>query len=348
VDLSKRGTMAKKSYASVSLLRLVAIALVFTFHVFYFGSAVGNYPWVYLFSGAVQSFFFLSGLLYSKRKTFGVGFAYHEGVKLFGPCLVYFIVLLFADFSVMSFRGEAITLENIKMTMGNVAPSGVYNIQFGNLWFLPALFVCYLLTPLLAKIATKSKKLLLILALAENAVEVALVIAYGLPCVGIPYLWGYLIGVKDFTGEFEPSEKKKPIFFIWPWLVLFAILAWNFSDPYFTGIWDRIAYYFNGPLKAFFGIFFSLAFLRSTRFLNKTNEPHLLKFMGNMVFWIYLVHESVMTGFFNPLLYGDNLVLGALYALIATLVLSFALKALDDGAKYFVKAAHSGGRPIPF
>lgn len=339
-------SVTKKSYASVSLLRLVAIALVFTFHIFYFGTEVDQYPWVYLFSGAVQTFFFLSGLLYSKRRHFDSGFYYREGQKLFGPCLVYFIVLILVDLGEMPREGEALNFLNVKMTMGNISPNGVYNIQFGNLWFLPALFVCYLLTPLLAKIATKSQKLLLILTLIENAVEATLMVFFGFPGIGIPYLWGYLLGGKDFEGEFEPAKKKNVFFFLWPWLALALLVAWNFSSPLLSGAWHWVVYYTNGPLKSVFGILFGIAFLRSTRFLNKSNEPRLLKSAGNLVFWIFLVHESIMTGFFNPLLQTSSFALGIVYSLLASIVLSLLLKFLDDYLKYFIASAHNGGQPL--
>jgi fucose 4-O-acetylase-like acetyltransferase len=336
-----------KHFASVSLLRILAFLAVFAFHVFYFGSPIASYPWAYLFSGAVQSFFFLSGLLYSQKDCRGRGFLVKEGNKLFVPCAEYLVLLILVDLAFLSGAKESLSFLNFKMILGNASPSGVYNVQFGNLWFLPALFGCYCFTPLVQKFADRGLKTLKNAMLGEALAELLIVYFLHWPTVGIPYLLGYYFGRKDFAGILEPSEKRKPLYFLWPWLAFLLLVGVDTALNLNPGRLSDWLLSFGEIARAYVGAFFALGFLRAFRFLNERNEPRIIGYLGGLVYWLYLVHETFMCGVTNCLSLSPSLGLGALIVLGFTLLFAVLL---SEGHRYldgFQKAAKNGGRPIP-
>jgi peptidoglycan/LPS O-acetylase OafA/YrhL len=84
--------MKHQRLSSISLVRLIAFALIFTFHCFFFDTDIISQRF-FPFSAAVQSFLFLSGFLYSQKNVSRKGFFKDEFVKLAWPCLLYFLFL---------------------------------------------------------------------------------------------------------------------------------------------------------------------------------------------------------------------------------------------------------------
>jgi peptidoglycan/LPS O-acetylase OafA/YrhL len=270
--------------ASVSVVRLVAFASIFVFHIFFFSTPIVSQAF-FPFSAAVQSFFFLSAFLYSQKNVERKGFFKEELIKLSWPCGLYFLFLCLANGIYLLARGEGSTFETLKWAFGSMKYSG-YAIQFGNLWFIPVLLVCYAVLPLLSYL--RRKKLLVVVTILACEAEILVCLNLGEPMAAFPFLVGYAYGSQYFARETDPNPKENWAYYVLPALILAALivlydLAVNLGP-------------FNTILQAPIGCLAVIVMLRFFRFLNAKKEPAWLTYLGKLTLDFYLVHETFMCG----------------------------------------------------
>lgn len=319
--------MKQKRLASVSLVRLFAFALIFTFHCFFFDTTIVSQRF-FPFSAAVQTFLFLSGFLYSQKQVERKGFFKEEFIKLAWPCLLYFIGLLFFDGLYLSFNGGDFSFPALKFAYGSMKCNG-YAIQFGNLWYIPVLLVCYAFLPLLSD--ARKRGLFLVLAVFIIGVELIFCYVRNEPIVAIPFVFGYGYGSRHFADDVDPKRKKDWTFYLLPILLLVGLVF------LYDSLVDQWA--FNTMLQGPIGVLFGIVGLRCFRFLNAKEEPFALTYLGKLTLGLYLVHETFLCGW-TDLTASGPLALGIPLALLASVL---AAVALTEGEKHL----KNYGKPRP-
>lgn len=318
--------MNARRYLNVSFLRIFAFLSVFLFHCFFFtdqGTHEGS-PLI-LLSVGVQSFLFLSGFLNSKKDASKASFFSKEIKRIGLPCLYFLIILALIDFLVLWASGQPITWSSYWWTFGSNDNDGIYIAQFGNLWYIPCLLLCYLLLPLLQGIRKKTKiKGLGILLVLVTVVEGVAIRFFKEPPFLFPFIAGYLIGSIDFEGEVDPSRHKNFIWYLFPLTFsTLLLLLWLFLSPLYptlSGEAQASLQTFFILSKGFLGVSLALSFLRIFRGLNAYPEPKVLHDLSNLTFGLYLVNETFMCGCFDLLHRYPSLPLGIFLTLAATFI----------------------------
>lgn len=145
-----------QSYA-IKNIRVVSTLMIFLCHtVFLFGETVGLTA--QFFNIAVTVFFFISAYLYSLRENVSAGGVLQWYKKRFLrisiPYYIYIILLfvlylfLIKKINIVSWITTALIISGITET---------YMPETGHLWFITAIFICYLITPVLYKIRKNNK-----------------------------------------------------------------------------------------------------------------------------------------------------------------------------------------------
>ena len=153
---------------AISVVRSCAMLMIVLCHLL---QAYGN-NWAWLFNAGVQVFFVLSGYLYGHKyiadwcKWFGARIR-----KLYIPVALFSVVML----TVMKFAcNEPVKLLNYVSYLSDIqAFRGGYN-GLSHLWFMTAIAVCYVTTPLLQRFKKFAPYLLLILLVANALIYMML------------------------------------------------------------------------------------------------------------------------------------------------------------------------------
>jgi len=320
--------MSNKRLSNVSVLRILAFLSVFFFHSFFFGTVnMAGVSLLMLLAAAVQVFLFISGFLYSQKNVLTRGFLLKEFKKILYPCLGFLGVLAIADFVMMANFKSEISWNAYWWTFGSKDSSGNYVAQFANLWYIPCLLICYLILPFLQWFRSKAGiKGLVILFVIETVAEGISICFFGQPQVAFPFIAGYLIGSAEFRDMSDPHIRKNWFWYAWPVLlsVLWIVGWWALGPAYpkLPAFWGAIVHWLFSISTGFVGISLAITLLRAFRFLNAYPEPKALRFLGGLTFWLYIVHETFMSGCFDLLHACPSWGLGVLAAFGATLLTS--------------------------
>src|SRR5574344_1119102 len=142
--------MNSRRYPNVSLLRICAFLSVFLFHCLFFtGQGISEARPFILLSVGVQSFLFLSGFLNAPKDSLKRGFFWNALKRIGFPTLFFLLGLALIDFIALVASGQPLNWSSYWWTFGSNDNDGIYIAQFGNLWYIPCLLLCYLLWPLL-------------------------------------------------------------------------------------------------------------------------------------------------------------------------------------------------------
>ncbi|OPZ34831.1 MAG: Acyltransferase family protein [Tenericutes bacterium ADurb.BinA155] len=331
--------MNARRYLNVSFLRIFAFLSVFLFHCFFFtdqGTHEGS-PLI-LLSVGVQSFLFLSGFLNSKKDASKASFFMKEIKRIGLPCFYFLIILALIDFLVLWASGQPITWSSYWWTFGSNDNDGGYIAQFGNLWYIPCLFLCYLSLPLLQGIRKKTKikglGILLVLVIIAEGVFIRF---FKEPPFLFPFIAGYLVGSIDFEGEVDPSRHKNLIWYLLPLTgSALLFLLWMAISPLYprasASTQENLGVFFS-LTKGALGVSLALSFLRAFRWLNAYREPKVLHDLSNLTFWLYLVNETFMCGCFDLLHRYSSFPFGIFVTFVATFVSAATFAFLEKQSK---------------
>lgn len=155
-------------------------------------------------------------------------------------------------------------------------------IQFGNLWYIPYILVCYLITPLLKK-KTKISTVLIVVGflIAEYFVyyfgHVRLQV--------LPFLVGYFIGTIKFERYTTFSKHSISRIVVWCSLVAISIFI-RFHN--FEGVLNEIKGIWHPFNDSLIGVSSFFAFISIFSFLNTTKKVRLLSFTDKISYHIYI------------------------------------------------------------
>lgn len=313
----------------------IAILIVVYGHTLYYKSGLQNYEdlhftiWYTL--GSVEMFMFVSGfgIFQSLRKNQNAADFYKKRlVRLFPAYLP--VMILWVAYRMLQNRMGVVD------AIGNLTALGWWaglSNQFN--WYVPAILVLYLLSPLFYHCLTKMKHPWLIVV-ALFAVVVAM--WQGSLLMAVTRFPTYYLGMYFGMRYAEKKAPTKKMIIIWTvvGLIAMALVPYFFIYRqetlwYYGAYW--IPFFFSTP-ACMFGVTKLLAWMESRPLTNRVNR--LIAFLGNRSFEIYLVHLAF---FFVMLDMGFRrwkawivfafvgIILGCMYSYLINLLLSRKKKA---------------------
>lgn len=288
--------MAKR-LNNISILRLIACIGIFCFHYFTIFTHINTTAYmpspIFVFI-----FVFISGFLYSQKEIDNSKkWLSKQLTKLLIPTAVYLLIgaLLFIVVGLIRYNGSII--ETFQGFVWNNPSDNRPNFVFGNLWFLIALSICYLFTPLIYKLANKSFKnkygfsLTIVLIIIVSAVE----ILFNFFCpVFTAYVISYFIGRSFFKTIIEEKHVSIPILtgviligFLLLWYFVVGNIKYRYIDIHLRTL--------RHVVELIISLSFSIFFIYVARPINKY-ELKFLKYTDKYSFPFYLDQQLFMCG----------------------------------------------------
>ena len=194
-----------KRYLNLSLYRLFATISIFIFHfIFVFISVDAVLP--SLISSAVAGFSCLSGFIHSNIEIRDFPSFMKKKVKnLILPALLAIAFMAFGVFVYSLFSGEI--TQYFQNWCGERAFNGSLLVSFGGFWYIPLIFVCYLVTPILEMCISYNPKLRPVIIVLAS-LEIIISIFVGNSLVFVPYAFGYIVGYIRFDLDTELKDEN--------------------------------------------------------------------------------------------------------------------------------------------
>ena len=261
---------------AISVVRSCAMLMIVLCHLL---QAYGN-NWAWLFNAGVQVFFVLSGYLYGHKyiadwcKWFGARIR-----KLYIPVALFSVVML----TVMKFAcNEPVKLLNYVSYLSDIqAFRGGYN-GLSHLWFMTAIAVCYVTTPLLQRFKKFAPYLLLILLVANALIYMML--KKDIAC----FTWISLYSAGYCYARLGRFSKYALCFFS----VLFVLLTCYLN-------WEVILQYDNVLNKAWHSVAGVAFCLLGIKVLSRLPVARLMPAIApfdKYSFYIYITHHIFILG----------------------------------------------------
>ena len=325
--------MTNKRLNNLSLLRLIATLLIVLFHILMVLCPSEGNKFIPL-NFAVPIFFFMSGFLYQKIQINSVKEYYKkQALKIFIPVLLlflcYYILCIFVNFNFIN------PITNIK-----------YNFEaFGHLWFIPVIFLCYLLLPLLNIAFNPShrhNKLAKILLICLFVVEVITFFFFDVQTgIGI-FEIGYFINKFNILEKLKKKKSFSIIIGISIFLVSVALyyISRNFF-PYSSFILILTGNFLQRFFSCMLGLSCSIFMLLGFDFLNTKPSKKILSISDKYSFYIYLTHQPFLIGALSLINLTTSLILNVIIFLASTILASFILCKLTESVLNIIKNTKS-------
>ena len=173
-----------------------------------------------------------------------------------------------------------------------------------NVWYVPYIFLCYLVLPLLTKFYNKEKmgKILIPILIATELIASYFI---GCPLVFSSFSFGFLISKSCSTRDMTYEEKNTVLDFIFPILIIILstslyildVEAFEIGENYFV---NRAIFLSQIVLRAIIASQVFTLFIKSFKFLNKIEKPiKVFNFTDKYCYYFFLTHEAFMTGVIN-------------------------------------------------
>lgn len=299
---------------NLSLYRIIATIAILQFHIFFI-LYERDIPFEMLMSKGVQGLTALSGFLYSRKKIEdGRAFLIKSAKKLLPPAILCFAIMALWNFVYMLIYGG----DYIALFFDHRAYNGALLVQPGNYYYILYIFICYAITPYLAR----NSKNRVVLTAAVAAVELTLGFLFGTSIIATAYLVGYLVGVKNYEAYTDRKYRLRE-FVIWGIVLAlsFGIYALAVSLPALDGyLFSHLHALIKNITSASFGTatLFLVALL--FKFLNGEKQYSLLKYTDSLSLNIFLLNQTFMCGAMNVFAWVDIKSLGILLVYLFTIV----------------------------
>ncbi len=304
----------KNRLNNLSLCRIIATVAILQFHVFFI-LYERDIPFEMLMSKGVQGLTALSGFLYSRKKIEdGRAFLLKSAKKLLPPAILCFLIMALWNLVYMLAAGG----NYIALFFDHRAYNGSLLVQPGNYYYILYIFICYAITPYLAK----SRKSRVVLTATVALVELAIGFLFGTSIIATAYLVGYIVGRRNYEAYTEGKYRlREPLV----WAVILALSLGGYAlavgiptaESYLLSHLHSLA---KNITSAAFGTatFFLLAAL--LKFLNGERQYALLKCTDALSLNIFLLNQTFMCGAMNVAAWTDIKPLGIFLVYLFTVV----------------------------
>lgn len=310
--------LTQRQSIAISYLRVLAIIAVLSCH---FLQSVGN-RWAWILNIGVQIFFFISGYLYGFKQIDDWPKWYVKRIKrVYIPFIVMVMIFLplyytfdsGATFSCVQFIGY---ISDTQWFVG-----GGKSLE--HLWFVTAIFLCYMITPILQGIR-RVAPIMLILCFGYGLFEI-LFIRYELKLFEPLFIYaiGYLY--------VNVGEKEKKIFSLTLLAITtmtIALVNWRFILDY-----DSIQ---NIMFHIFVGISFPLFFLYVAENIHRPRAYRVVTLIDKFSYQIYLLHHPLIIGSLSMMTLTSYIGCNIAIILIITIALSFLLNVISNKINSYI------------
>lgn len=309
-----------KKLFNISLLRLLATLIIFSFHIMLATSteiAKGYFPFYF----AVPIFLFISGYLYANKDITNIKKFYKNSLlKILKPTILFLVIylLIVSIYSLINQINFFSLIINVNEFGQSYSP-----IAIGHLWFIIAIILCYLITPIIQKIyksekLSKNKKRLLYLLICILDI-ISLSFA---SLIFLPYLIGFLFS----KNKNKINNNKVCLILIFIIFILCIPLYFWVYKLNINNYLSLILKYIKELFVVIFGVNFSILFLKifenikTTEFFNK-----ILNLSDKYSFLFYICHHVLIFGIFNIFNITKIYWVNILIIFISTILLAFIL-----------------------
>ncbi len=307
-----------QSYA-IKNIRVISTLMIFLCHtVFLFGDLIGKTA--QFFNIAVTVFFFISAYLYSLREKYSQGGVILWYKKRLIRIIVPYYIFLFALFILFwIFHQEINPLEWITTGLIIAGVTETPIVSTGHLWFITAIIVCYIITPLLYKVRENKKATVLFLSIILICYFPVALLTKDIVGTYYSSVLEYILAFFFLKLYIERVNKKTGIIF--GLLSLIAGCAFKFLFVYY---FDDTILYTKFLVKICsliigFGIFTSIYFFIENTYSLSKKFYKVVDFFDSFSYEFYIVHMVFIQGCFSVLLFKNpflNIVISFVFSLL--------------------------------
>ena len=277
-----------KKFNNISLLRVIAILAIFSFHLLQPLSTTQGRQYFPMAFG-VEIFLFISGFLYAfKEIAFYKEFFKKNFIKILWPTFL-FILICLATGGVFSLLTKTDFVQFFHYT--SVTGELLYN--HGHLWYIVAILLCYLSLPILKNLG-KKKIYYLFLSLFFVADIIAMTI-FDIQIVYAPFFVGFMFCKFIRTEAYQGL--KKWIFLVCPLVFAGTLVAYIFvfnSDTLIANV-PHLRFLLKHELTGVIAVAFSILFFEAFNFTNKYEKlSQVLRYTDKYIFAFYFMHSFVI------------------------------------------------------
>lgn len=301
-----QNVISQSESKAISLLRVIAMGTIVVCHLL---QGYDN-PYCYLFNIGVQVFLAISGYLYGCKtiQSWKPWFVTRLK-KLYVPYLLFFLVCIpFYYWRAV----EEISLSKIVLYIfdlqGLVPHWGIKGL--GHLWFMSAIAICYLITPLLqySRKFAFTLPLLLIVAILEF---------FLIRFAEWQFSWLFVYALAYQYANVNNRGRNTIVVFMGA-LFLWSLMAISWNDILHNGLWNQWLHISSGVLAVILVI--TLAKCQNFSFANQA-----LKVADRYSYEIYITHHIFILGPFSILFLFKYTVINVVLILLLTMLTAFVL-----------------------
>lgn len=277
-----------KKFYNISLLRIFAIFMIFSFHLCQTYSLTQGKQYFPLYFG-VQIFLFISGFLYSFKEISSYKVFFKKNfTKILVPTFLFISICL-----VVGGLYALFTQTGFVDFFYRTSASGEVMSIYGHLWYIPAILFCYLTLPLLKNL--DNKKVLYIPLSLLFVVEIVLMTFLNVQMVFLPFYAGFVFYKILNTAWYQKNK-------IWLLIVCVAIFVgagmvhyFAYNSAYMINKLPYLRSLLNEASTGLLGISFSVLFIETFSFANKfdrLSKP--LGYTDKYIFALYFMHSFMI------------------------------------------------------
>lgn len=295
--------------SAISYLRVIAMLSIVACH---FMQALGS-RWAWVFNIGVQVFLLISGYLYGHKTVNGWGAWFYRRIeRIYIPFLLFIIVVvpLYVIKGMITWKQIVIYIADLQGIMGGVK-------GLGHLWFLTAIAICYITTPLLQWFRKYSGILIWLAVIGFFAVEMLC------PRRGFMASWVVLYAIGYYLASIGKREK----------VLLFALslLALTWSIAHIT--WETMINQndvYNLTMHISGAILILILFLLLFKSFNIVEAPSAIKVVDKYSLYVYIVHHILIMPPFGLIHITSNVYLNILIIVLSVALSAMVLKRISD------------------
>lgn len=292
---------------AISLLRSISMSCIIACHIFQgYGS-----PYAWIFNMGVQVFLAISGYLYGGKTVLSWKYWFETRLrKLYIPYLLFLLICIPIYYC---YASNEISLVKILLHIfdlqGIIPSSGISGL--GHLWFMSAIAICYLSTPLLQRFRKSSYTLPLLLIVA--LLEFSLVRFAEWP---FSWLLVYALGYLYASG----NKQGRILIVIFMSIALLSSLIFiSWDDILRNGLWNQLLHISFGVLTVI-----TFSFIANCRDFSIFSS-RILTVVDRYSYDIYIVHHIFIIGPFSVLFLFASPFVNVVLILGLTFLMAFVL-----------------------
>lgn len=321
--------ISKQESYIISVVRVFSMILILLCHLVQENSNFIITQTAQIFNVGVFVFLFISGFLYGNKEINNTKKWYlKRAIRILVPLYIFIIFLIIVN---VVFLNKAIDIKYYFIYLFNMQGLLGHMLGAQHLWFLTALMLCYLVTPLLNKgkkeFNNRNKIVYFIILISIHIIITIFVNRK----VGLylGYLYTYIFAY--YFGEgWKRIIKNKDIIVLT--IVMIIALGIRFMAKFIMDgsiIYDGIIVIYEQSILAFW-IFIAIYFIMNKFEKYGNKKSKIILYFDNLSFYIYIVHIMFMTGPIRLMGLSNSFVLDSIIVFTATYISSIILKYICD------------------